>query len=290
MMYFASTKPVFFLSEIIPCLDESMTVDQLFGILSSKLPGLKLAARKVEEDYEIFSIPAEQPYRLKPEELKQQQIFLTKKELPRLLTQNIEKYITKKVGKNWDDPVIIERLRKAIVAQKDDYWRPSAKRSLQYIKGYSVLGYLAYHFPVYFMQTEHLLLMLGREGLLKKSMTILDVGTGPGVVPFAIADFYSRLSEAEARIYSVEKSDEHREAFMYLRDAFVPKGGRVSVKSPLQSDIRSLDLARLPDKIDLLIFSNVLNELPAQSMRTFGPRRDFTMRRAAARSSKALRA
>ena len=268
MMYLASTKPVFFLSEIIPCLDESMTVDQLFGILSSKLPGLKLAARKVEEDYEIFSIPAEQPYLLKPEELKQQQIFLTKKELPRLLTQNIEKYITKKVGKNWDDPVIIERLRKAIVAQKDDYWKPSAKRSLQYIKGYSVLGYLAYHFPVYFMQTEHLLLMLGREGLLKKSMTILDVGTGPGVVPFAIADFYSRLSEAEARVYSVEKSDEHREAFMYLRDAFVPKGGRVSVKSPLQSDIRSLDLARLPDKIDLLIFSNVLNELPDTTLET----------------------
>jgi SAM-dependent methyltransferase len=99
-------------------------------------------------------------------------------------------------------------------------------------------------------------------------MTILDVGTGPGVVPFAIADFYSRLSEAEARVYSVEKSDEHREAFMYLRDAFVPKGGRVSVKSPLQSDIRSLDLARLPDKIDLLIFSNVLNELPDTTLET----------------------
>jgi len=43
------------------------------------------------------------------------------------------------------------------------------------------------------MQTEYLLMMLARDGLLKKSMNILDIGTGPGVVPLAIADFYSRL-------------------------------------------------------------------------------------------------
>ena len=62
-----------------------------------------------------------------------------------------------KTGKDWSDPVILERLRRAIVAQKDDYWKPTNKRSLQYTKGYSVFGYLAYHFPVYFMQTRHLL-------------------------------------------------------------------------------------------------------------------------------------
>jgi len=264
--YVAATKPAFYLSEIIPFLDEPLPVSQLFSIISPKLSDLGLTAKMGRGDYEIVRIPPAQPYLMNQEELKQQQVFFTNRELPGSLAHSIEKYITKKVGKDWNDPVIIERLRRAIVAQKDDYWKPSHKRSLQYIKGYSVLGYLAYHFPVYFIQAEHLLQMLARDGLLKKSMTILDVGTGPGVVPLAIADFYSRLDDAQATIYSLERSEEHIEAFTYLRDAFVPKGGRVSIRSPIKADIRSLDLARLPEKIDLIIFSNVLNELPDATM------------------------
>ena len=154
---------------------------------------------------------------------------------------------------------------RAIVAQKDDYWKPVEKRSLQYTKAYSVLGYLAYHFPVYFMQTEHLLAMLARDGLLKKSMTILDIGTGPGVVPLAIADFWSRLDGAKADVYSVERSEEHIEAFLYLRDRFVPKGGKVSVKPPVKADITASDPVKIPQQVDLLVFSNVLNELSDKS-------------------------
>jgi hypothetical protein len=264
--YVAATKPAFFLSEINPYLDEPLPVSQLFSIISPKLSDLGLTAKKGKGDYKIVRIPPAQLYLMNHEENERQQVFFSEREMPKALAQGIEKYITKKVGKDWNDPVIIDRLRRAIVAQKDDYWKPSHKRSLQYIKGYSVLGYLAYHFPVYFIQTEHLLLMLARDGLLKKSMTILDVGTGPGVVPLAIADFYSRLEDAEATIYSVERSEEHIEAFTYLRDAVVPRGGRVSIKSPIKTDIRSLDLSKLPEKIDLVIFSNVLNELPDATM------------------------
>ena len=169
------------------------------------------------------------------------------------------------MGKEWNDPVILERLRKAIVAQKDDYWKPEEKRSLRYTKAYNVLGYFAYHFPVYFMQTEHLLAMLARDGLLKKSMTVLDIGTGPGVVPLAIADFWSRLDGAKADVYSVERSEEHIEAFLYLRDQLVPKGGKVSVKPPIKADITVSDPVKLPQQIDLLVFSNVLNELSGKS-------------------------
>ena len=260
--YVAATKPAFFLSEIIPYLDEPLPVNQLFSIISPKLSYLGLMAKKSKEDFEILKIPPAQPFLMNHEENERQQEFFTRRVIPDALAQGIEKYITKKVGKDWNDPVIIERLRRAIVAQKDDYWKPSHKRSLQYIKGYSVLGYLAYHFPVYFIQTEHLLLKLAHDGLLKKRMTILDVGTGPGVVPLAIADFYSRLDDAEANIYSIERSEEHIEAFTNLRDTAVPRGGRVSIKSPIKTDVRSMVSARLPEKIDLVIFSNVLNELP----------------------------
>ena len=200
-----------------------------------------------------------------PEEEKQLADFFVKKTLPPALGQVIEEYITKKVGKEWDNPLILERLRKAIVAQKDDYWKPVQKRSLQYTKAYSVLGYLAYHFPVYFMQTEHLLAMLARDGLLKKNMTILDIGTGPGVVPLAIADFWSRLEGAKADVYSIERSEEHIEAFLYLRDRFVPKGGKVSVKPPVKADITASEPMKIPQQVDLLIFSNVLNELSDKS-------------------------
>jgi hypothetical protein len=264
--YVAAIKPAFFLSEIIPYLDEPLPVHQLFSIISPELSAMGLMAKKGNGDFEIMRIPPAQPYLMNQEELERQQHFFTKRELPSPLAQSIEKYITKKVGKDWNDPVIIERLRRAIVSQKDDYWKPSHKRSLHYIKGYSVLGYLAYHFPVYFVQTEHLLLMLARDGLLKKSMTILDVGTGPGVVPLAIADFYSRLDDAQVTIYSLERSEEHIEAFKYLRDAFIGWSGKIRIKPPSKTDIRSMDSDKLPEKIDLVIFSNVLNELPDATM------------------------
>jgi len=206
--------------------------------------------------------PAYQPG---PEEEKRIAAFFAARALPLALEQGIEQYITKKVGKEWNDPVILERLRRAIVAQKDDYWKPAEKRSLQYTKAYSVLGYLAYHFPVYFMQTEHLLAMLARDGLLKKKMTILDIGTGPGVVPLAIADFWSRLEGAKADVYSVERSEEHIEVFLYLRDRFVPKGGKVSIKPPVKADITGSDPVKIPQQADLLVFSNVLNELSGKS-------------------------
>jgi len=266
LKYIASTKPVFFLSEIIPYLNAPLPVGQVFSILSPKLSSLGLMAKKSKEDFEIMRIPHAQPYLLNEEELERQQLFFTKREIPQSLEQSIEHYISKKVGRDWNDPVIIERLRRAIVSQKDDYWKPTHKRSLNYSKGYSVLGYLAYHFPVYYIQTQYLFLMLARDGLLKKKMTILDVGTGPGVVPLAIADFYSRLNDARATIYSMDRSDEHIEAFTYLRDAVVPKGGRVSVKPPVKTDIRLPDLVKLPEKFDLIIFSNVLNELPDTTM------------------------
>jgi SAM-dependent methyltransferase len=204
-------------------------------------------------------------YLLSPEEEIRLSAFFTTGELPPALGKAIEEYITKKVGKDWHDQVTLDRLRKAIVAQKDDYWKPVQKRSLQYTKAYSVLGYLTYHFPVYFMQTEHLLAMLARDGLLKKSMTILDIGTGPGVVPFAIADFWSRLNGAKADVYSVERSDEHIEAFLYLRERFVPKGGNVSVKPPVKADIASSEPVKIPQQTDLIVFSNILNELNDKS-------------------------
>jgi SAM-dependent methyltransferase len=257
----AETKPVFRLSEILPYPDEPVPVAELFAMLSPHLPALKLRAEQSGGDVIISRILPSQTYLLNPGESERLAKFFAMRSIPSLLQQGIEDYILKKSGKERDDPAILDRLRKAIVAQKDDYWKPVQKRLLRYTRAYTVLGYLAYHFPVYFLQTEHLLEMLARDGLLKKSMTILDIGTGPGVVPLAIADFWSRLDGAKADVYSVERSEEHIEAFLYLRDQFVPKGGKVSVKPPVKADITTPGLIRIPPQVDLLVFSNVLNEL-----------------------------
>jgi hypothetical protein len=262
LKYVASTKQVFSVRSSPP--DDPLPLKTCSRDLSPKLFALGLKAKKSKGDFEIMRIPPAQSYLLNEKELERQKIFFAEREIPRPLAHSIENYISKKVGRDWNDPIIIERLRRAIVSQKDDYWKPLHKRSLHYIKGYSVLGYLA-PLPGFFIQSEYLFMMLAFDGLLKKKMNILDAGTGPGVVPLAIADFYSRLDEAQATIYSMERSDEHIEAFTYLRDAVVPPGGRVSIKPAIKTDIRSPDLGKLPGKFDLIVFS-MLNELPDATM------------------------
>ena len=210
---------------------------------------------------EAPALNKEAHYALSEAETRRLDGFFSGFRIPEQLERSIEEYITRKAGKSWDDPATLERLRRAIVAQKDDYWKPTHQRSLKYTKGYSVLGYLAYHFPVYYMQTERLLAMLARDGLLKNPMTILDIGTGPGVVPLAIADFWSRLDRAKATVHSVERSEEHIEAFMFLRERCTAKGANASIKPPVKIDIRNPDMSKIPGKIDLMIFSNVINEL-----------------------------
>lgn len=259
--YVAGTKPAFLLSEILPYLDEPLSAKEVYSVIRPHLAALKLRAKESGADYEISRISPPQPYLLNTGEEERLAAFFNGNSIPFALEQAIESYLTKKVGKDWTDPVILERLRRAIVAQKDDYWKPAHKRSLKYTKGYSVLGYLAYHFPVYFMQAQHLLAMLAKDGLQKKEMTVLDVGTGPGVVPLAIADFWSRLDTARVTIHSIERSEEHIEAFTYLLENSGKLPANVTIRPPIKADIVGPDDKHLPETVDLMVFSNVLNEL-----------------------------
>jgi hypothetical protein len=59
--YISAIKPAFFLSEIIPYLDEPMPVHQLFRIISPELSALGLMAKKTNGDFEIIRIPPAQP-------------------------------------------------------------------------------------------------------------------------------------------------------------------------------------------------------------------------------------
>lgn len=259
--YVASAQPAFFLSEISAYLDKPATADQMYAALLPHLDTLGLEMTKTGGDYQVRrSVPAP-AYSLNAAEEERVGNYLGDRSLPQALDEAIAGYIEKKTGKELSDPVVLERLRQAIVAQKDDYWKPTQERALRYTKGYSVLGYLSYHFPVYFMQTRHLFARLARDGLVKQEMTVLDLGSGPGVVPLAIADFWQNLDSAKAEVWSVERSKEHIEAFGYLAEHTGVPGSRVTLHPPLGADITDPENPALPHRADLIVFSNVLNEL-----------------------------
>ena len=111
------------------------------------------------------------------------------------------------------------------------------------------------------MQARTSLHSSARDGLLKQQMTILDLGTGPGVMPLAIEDFWLCLDSARATVCSVERSKEHIEAFEALTRSVAIQDSQVKIESPKEADITSLRDGPLPDSVDLMIFSNVLNEL-----------------------------
>ena len=111
------------------------------------------------------------------------------------------------------------------------------------------------------MQARHLLAQLARDGLLKQEMAIVDLGTGPGVIPLAIEDFWMCMDTARATVFSVERSKENIEAFGALTRSVAAHNPQVTIKPPREADITSPGDVTLPDRIDLMVFSNVLNEL-----------------------------
>jgi SAM-dependent methyltransferase len=88
------------------------------------------------------------------------------------------------------------------------------------------------------------------------------VGTGPGVVPLALTEWYRQAGSGSLEISAIEPSLEHREAFQALVPPFARGENRIRVREPLPRDIQEMQIADLPGPFDLMVFSNVLNEIP----------------------------
>ncbi len=262
MRSLAIERPVFLLSEMSALIPGAPSPETLYLEICPHLAALGLAASKTGGDYQISRDSSSIVRVLTDEERDTIDAYLRDLALPPLLEGLVEDYIGKKTGKHWDDPVVLERLRRAIVSQKDQYWQEGHTRRISYEKGYSVLGYLTYQLPVYFVQFEHILAMLASDGLLKTRMKVLDAGTGPGVVPLALIDFLSRLKGCNATIQSIEQSTEQIEAFNHLVPGFAKDTREVTIGRPVIGDIRKFPLQDLPGPFDLIVFQNVLNELP----------------------------
>ena len=162
----------------------------------------------------------------------------------------------------FDDPAILERLRRAIVAQKSGYWKAGDRRQISYRSGYSVLAYLAYQFPVYYFQSCHLLARLAADGLLSREMRVVDLGTGPGVLPLALITLGRHVPGSRPRCCrSSPRRSTARPAGTW--SAALPSPATASASAgPSPSTPGPSATAEIPDGIDLLVLSNLLNELP----------------------------
>ena len=96
-------------------------------------------------------------------------------------------------------------------------------------------------------------------------MRVVDLGTGPGVIPLALITLSRCLPQFAAEIIPVEPSEEHREACRHLVHGFSRPDDRVRVHPALRVDAASVEVSTIPQEIDLLILSNILNELPGDA-------------------------
>ncbi len=145
----ASRKQRFSLSELLPFLDNSLSIKELFEAVSKDLRDLGLNARQVGNDYEIRGESVKKQIYLSRREKERVEAFLRSPGVPEEIEGLVEEYIARRTGKPWDDPVVLERIRRAVMFQKDQFWEHGKNRRIRYKRGYSVFAYLAYHFPVY---------------------------------------------------------------------------------------------------------------------------------------------
>ncbi|SFM28652.1 small ribosomal subunit Rsm22 family protein [Methanolobus profundi] len=264
--YVSRMRPEFMLSELTDYLKEEATVDQAYQTLKPLFFDLGVDAVAEGKDFKIVRAASRKQMELSKDEIKKNEFFFNSPGVSRKMERLIEKYIEKKTSKNWDDPIVLEKMRKSVRHQKKSYWKEGSARNISYEKGYDVLGYLAYQFPVYFVQFQYLLYDMAKEGLLKERMKILDIGSGPGTIPLAIIDMYNRLDDRKAEIHSIELFEENVEAYNFLAQQYAAIQSNVTIEEPIRADLSKIDVESLPDNIDLMVFSNVLNEIRELSL------------------------
>ena len=256
----AGERSSFLASELKARLGAGRRAD-LRPILGPCLDLLGLQVEELGDDLLISHLPPARPFIPPRESVEADESFLSHPSIHGGLQELTEAYIAKKTGKRWNDPVVIDRIRAAIRAQKGEYWDQAGGRFISYRAGYRVLAYLAYQAPVSLIQFEHLIHDLAADGLLRERMRVLDMGAGPGTVPLAITDAWRRLGPGEVRISAVEAETENLEAYRSIVPAFASGTPEVRIDEPVQADLRSMDPDDLPRELDLLVFGNVLNEL-----------------------------
>jgi 2-polyprenyl-3-methyl-5-hydroxy-6-metoxy-1,4-benzoquinol methylase len=198
-------------------------------------------------------------HRISGKEAKLLQDFLERRVFDPRLEKLVLAYIEKVSGKKWRDEAVLEKLRNAIVIQKNSYWKEGEKKQIRYKGAYSVLGYMAYQMPVYVAGFSEIFIRLIRDGLIRDHIRVLDVGAGPGTVTAALAGVLALTDGMTAEVTALEPSEIHREAYLAVAKAFAAAaGGKVTADRLIAEDVLHAEPA---GEFDLIVCANVINEL-----------------------------
>jgi SAM-dependent methyltransferase len=177
---------------------------------------------------------------------------------PDAYARALEDLLVERYGAEWPEGESGDELRERIRKLKDAYYR---QHPVEYDEE-AAIGYAVYHLPDYYAAVQYVLAELSEEGLLPRTLRVLDVGAGVGgpalglhdflpddslvdyhaVEPSASADVLERLLDGTRRNFRATVHRERAEEFD------LGTGGA-------EGDAES------GDGWDLILFANVLNEL-----------------------------
>ncbi len=195
---------------------------------------------------------------------KKNEINLSLNTIPKKIEELIAIYIKNRTGHEISQSDFLEKLRQTVLAQKAGYWKktPSAK----YGRIYDIYAYLGYQFPGYLIQAYRLFEKLDEDNRLPKSIKLLDLGSGPGVVPLAALMLKQKRPEMPIEISAIERSKEHILAYNFLVNEFAKDFSDVKVNPPIEADLTSDEKIDI-EEISLLTAQNVLAELQSLSIK-----------------------
>ncbi|TKX80727.1 small ribosomal subunit Rsm22 family protein [Halorubrum sp. SD626R] len=170
----------------------------------------------------------------------------------------LEDLLVEEFGANWHRGESGEELREAVRRLKSDYLY---ENDVEYDR-IAALGYAIYHLSAYYATVGYVLDDLVENGLLDRTLRVLDVGAGVGgpalglhdylpddavvdyhaVEPSAAADVLDRLLDETGRNFRATIHETTAESFLGVED-----GGSAA--------------AAAGEPFDLVVFGNVLSEL-----------------------------
>ena len=187
---------------------------------------------------------------------------------PDRFTFALEDLLVTEFGANWHRGPSGDRLREAIRRLKTDYFYAN---DVAYDR-IAALGYAIYHLPDYYAAAGYVLDDLVENGLLDRTLRVLDVGAGVGGPALGLHDYVS--DDAVIEYHAVEPSPAADVLDRLLAETgrnFRPTVHRESIESAfgLEGNTDPVDRRTtigMGTTFDLVLFGNVLSELtdPAQ--------------------------
>ncbi|SFR44714.1 small ribosomal subunit Rsm22 family protein [Halorubrum sodomense] len=178
--------------------------------------------------------------------------------LPEAYSFALEDLLVREYGANWHRDDSGDELRERVRRMKTDYLY---ENEVEYDR-VAALGYAIYHLPAYYATVGYVLDDLTENGLLDRTLRVLDVGAGVGGPALGLHDYLP--DDAVVEYHAVEPS-----AATEVLDRMLEETGRnfrTTVHETTAEAFLGIDEGEEPssatdDPFDLVIFGNVLSEL-----------------------------